>query len=485
MIRNIFVLTIIAFSSVPLFAQESSFDPQVEILKWKYGYNSAFSFTFDDGLLTQYEYARPVLEQYDFRGTFYVLPPFLTENLPGIWRYGTWQMFQSMSWDNHEIGSHSLNHPYLTSLPAGDTLTQNTIHHELYHSRKQIELRTAKSTLSLAYPYSDHNSIVDSLTSIYYQSGRSVGPLPNHDTPANWFGLSSYPVTFSLPRNSSSDDLDELNNFMVWVENSIEDSLWGIIMIHEVVPFAQIADLLNQGLYEPMSTEWLSLLCGWLQTKAYDSEVWVETVGNITKYVKERDNTGYEILSVTNDQMNFRMTHNLNTSIYNFPLTALVSVPTDWTNAYITQGSYSDSLEIYESHLGRTVMVNVVPDGSIFTVSENKLTDINSTNPTLSSFILSQNYPNPFNPTTNIKYTVGDAYHASPTWVTLRVYDVLGNEIATLVDEFKPAGNYEVEFSALAGSGSAGNATGLASGIYYYRLQTETFTETKKMILLK
>ena len=62
---------------------------------------SAFSLTFDDGLLSQTENVRPILNQYGFKGTFYVLPPYLTETLPGIWRYGTWPAFQSMSLEGH------------------------------------------------------------------------------------------------------------------------------------------------------------------------------------------------------------------------------------------------------------------------------------------------------------------------------------------------------------------------------------------------
>ncbi|MFI5407574.1 MAG: T9SS type A sorting domain-containing protein, partial [Nitrososphaerales archaeon] len=87
-----------------------------------------------------------------------------------------------------------------------------------------------------------------------------------------------------------------------------------------------------------------------------------------------------------------------------------------------------------------------------------------------SGFSLSQNYPNPFNPVTNIQYVVD-----SRQSVTLKVYDLLGNEVAVLVNEVKPAGKYEVEFSAII----------LPSGIYFYRLQAGDFIETKKMILLK
>jgi len=91
-------------------------------------------------------------------------------------------------------------------------------------------------------------------------------------------------------------------------------------------------------------------------------------------------------------------------------------------------------------------------------------------NGTPQAFSLEQNYPNPFNPTTKISWQSPVGSHQ-----TLKVYDVLGNEVATLVDEYKAAGRYEVEF----------DASGLASGIYFYRIQAGSFVETKKMILLK
>lgn len=85
-------------------------------------------------------------------------------------------------------------------------------------------------------------------------------------------------------------------------------------------------------------------------------------------------------------------------------------------------------------------------------------------------FYLEQNYPNPFNPSTKISWQ-------SPigSWQTLKIYDVLGNEVATLVDEYKPAGIYEVEFYN----------KDLSSGVYFYKLQSGDFIETKKMILLR
>ena len=91
-------------------------------------------------------------------------------------------------------------------------------------------------------------------------------------------------------------------------------------------------------------------------------------------------------------------------------------------------------------------------------------------------FRLEQNYPNPFNPSTKISWQ-------SPvsSWQTLKVYDILGNEVATLVDEYKPAGSYTVDFN----NAETLHATSLPSGVYFYRLQAGDYLEAKKMILLK
>lgn len=100
------------------------------------------------------------------------------------------------------------------------------------------------------------------------------------------------------------------------------------------------------------------------------------------------------------------------------------------------------------------------------------ITNINEETNTsdLYEFYLAQNYPNPFNPTTKISWQSPVGSHQS-----LKIYDLLGNEVTTLVDEYKPAGSYEVEFKP----------EGLSSGIYFYTLIAGSYTQTKKMILIK
>ncbi|QQS36650.1 MAG: T9SS type A sorting domain-containing protein [Ignavibacteriales bacterium] len=90
---------------------------------------------------------------------------------------------------------------------------------------------------------------------------------------------------------------------------------------------------------------------------------------------------------------------------------------------------------------------------------------------------LEQNFPNPFNPVTKIKFSIPsvETGHAPSLHVTLKVFDVLGNEIETLVNEEKPVGNYELRW----------NAESLPSGVYFYQLKAGEFTDVKKMLLIK
>lgn len=112
-------------------------------------------------------------------------------------------------------------------------------------------------------------------------------------------------------------------------------------------------------------------------------------------------------------------------------------------------------------------------------------TNINDENNNIlpKGYYLEQNYPNPFNPVTKIRYQIPTPPISSPLakgrteegFVSLKVYDILGNEVATLVNEFKKPGFYEVEF----------NGNNLSSGVYFYRIQADIFISTKKLILLK
>lgn len=145
-------------------------------------------------------------------------------------------------------------------------------------------------------------------------------------------------------------------------------------------------------------------------------------------------------------------------------------------DSLLTKGYDLKWLELPEGHSWGLWRATI--DGMLeyfFPALPSDVKDYEETSP--EGFNLYQNYPNPFNPTTSLSFVIGKS-----SFVNLRVYDVLGSEIASLINEEKSPGFYEVEFDAL--SLPAGKA-GLPSGIYFYKLDANGFSETKTMVLLK
>jgi hypothetical protein len=125
--------------------------------------------------------------------------------------------------------------------------------------------------------------------------------------------------------------------------------------------------------------------------------------------------------------------------------------------------------------LNTVVFVQSTASKTVYQSETISYTDLNVTsmsdnNQLPTEFVLEQNYPNPFNPSTKISFAISQS-----DFTTLKVYNALGNEVATLLSDELPAGNHNVNF----------NATNLSSGTYFYTLTSGSFRETKKMILLK
>jgi hypothetical protein len=129
------------------------------------------------------------------------------------------------------------------------------------------------------------------------------------------------------------------------------------------------------------------------------------------------------------------------------------------------EGDYFDDLHLRWQKESERI-AQVIP---LIGSTDPNFTSVDDDNEVL-DYYLSQNYPNPFNPSTNIRFRIPDF-----GFVTLKVFDILGNEVAVLVNEEKPAGSYEVEFDGI----------GLSSGIYLFTLRAGSFIQTKKMVLMR
>lgn len=139
----------------------------------------------------------------------------------------------------------------------------------------------------------------------------------------------------------------------------------------------------------------------------------------------------------------------------------------NWTTAYTAPaGSF---YHISMARTGSPYLYAVRSNGGISKYG-GTFTGITPVNSVADNYTLSQNYPNPFNPTTNIKFAI-----PQNGFVTLKVYNMLGKEVATLVNSNLSAGSYNFDF----------NASNLSSGIYFYKLEAGNFAETKKMMLVK
>jgi hypothetical protein len=166
----------------------------------------------------------------------------------------------------------------------------------------------------------------------------------------------------------------------------------------------------------------------------------------------ETNNFGFEV------ERNNQSTNNENWQLIGF-------VEGNGTTTELHSYSFSDDISSINASSLRYRLKQIDFNG-VFEYSDEILVD----NLAPADYVLEQNYPNPFNPSTTIKFGVPEKSN-----VVLTVYNSLGAEVATLVNEVREAGSYEIQF----------NANNFSSGIYYYRIASGNFTEIKKMILLK
>ncbi|MBN1213175.1 MAG: T9SS type A sorting domain-containing protein [candidate division Zixibacteria bacterium] len=176
----------------------------------------------------------------------------------------------------------------------------------------------------------------------------------------------------------------------------------------------------------------------WVQY--YNGSAW-QTVASFASGIDFNNGTFYNVIVP------------ISSSQYNFPTNAKLRFMCDASGN--SDDVYIDAIEFRGSSSGASSF-SIMSSGNEVVMPE--------------EFSLFQNYPNPFNPTTNIKFTLPEV-----SSVELSIYNIMGQKVATLINGELSAGEHDVSW----------NASGYASGIYFYRLQTSEFTETKKMILLK
>jgi len=287
---------------------------------------AAISYTFDDGLQSQLDIAVPVMEAYGFRGTFNVIAGFTRDHdidpqlhYTGGLVTGSWESWQRIAARGHEIGNHSFSHQDLTQVNDACVL-EREIDGSAVLSTKKIGRRP----LTFAFPFNRHNYRLDNLVL------RNPAIIREHEA---GFGNVLYTA-------------DEMN---AAVDNAIRRGAWLSPMLHGFRPDE----------YAPLTAETFARHLRYVQSRA--SELWVDTYGNVSCYLRERDTATLTVPAHGGQRVSFILRCPLDNTIYHYPLT--VAIPTGTphpTRIKVLRGDAVLSLPTIVLEDG-TILVDVVP----------------------------------------------------------------------------------------------------------------------------
>lgn len=330
----------------------------------------------------------------------------------------------------------------------------------------------SNNELKIYYPESSSIQIIDAQNNITGNlSGTIFNDIPGSLTRFNKNGSEDPPYAYSLPKDNYSLVLNDFN----------EDTVKTLFSTGNKSFMYERSGAYNEQ-FDNLYFD------GGLEVSNNNSENKTTTLLNlISEGTQEKlfiassiDLNVYSSVKIENPDSNtVKITSTFLDDIYDVELNYVTDAKLDrfiakdiWLPANASQTFVPEWTDLSNNDL--KVLIDFDNDGTIddSLYLQNQFTDVKDHGGLLlpAEFNLAQNYPNPFNPTTTIQYSIPKSVN-----VEIKVYDVLGNEVATLVNEEKPAGVYEVEF----------DASNLSSGVYFYKISAGSFNETKKMILLR
>jgi peptidoglycan/xylan/chitin deacetylase (PgdA/CDA1 family) len=300
-----------------------------EITAWQGNRAGAVSLTFDDGIYpSQLQVALPALNQRGIKGSF---------NLIADWTIWSW--WPDVVNAGHEIGSHTLTHPFLTQLSPADAS------YEIATSRELIEANIpGQLSLSFAYPYGAVNSTVESLIRQYYIGARGVGWGLN-DYQTNNYNLLAYDVSpFTVSQMAYLAD------------QAAGQGKWLINIFHSFDPT-------QYGTWSP--DQFISYL-DYLKGK---TDLWIAPLSTVLKYMGERNAANLTVVSQTNDTITLNLTTGLPSAVFNCPLTIRSEIPSNWITVKVQQGNTVTTVLTVNEGGANVVYYDALPDQGVITLS--------------------------------------------------------------------------------------------------------------------
>jgi peptidoglycan/xylan/chitin deacetylase (PgdA/CDA1 family) len=430
--RTRFILLLLTLSLDAGYAQ--SVDEGYEIATWKDFRDAAITHTFDDGTPNQLPVALPIFDQYDFKVTLFT-----------VTSWGpNWSGLAAASADGHEVASHTVTHPYLNNLTA-DGQTD-----ELQNSHDAILANIPNAgPLTLAYPYCVRGD--DAITKQYYFAARGCSGSIEPSTPSDMLDISSI-IIGTEGSVQTGADLIKLAN------DAAEVGGWAVLLMHGVD---------NDGGYSPVKSSALKPFVQYLA--AADENFWVETFGNVVRYIQERDGASVTELSAGGDSIVVTISDQLDDDVFDYPITVSRVLPEDWVSASVTQAGGRVASRLVEGDGGSFVMFDVIPDAGDIVLTKRTTTSTSGDEPERpDQGRMIETYPNPANRRATLAYRVAEAGH-----VRIEMFDLLGRKVDTIVDAVKTVGRFETLL----------DAAGYAPGAYLYRMETGSQLDTGLLIL--
>ncbi len=289
---------------------------------------AAVSYTFDDGLRNQYLLAAPILERLNIPATFLIIAGEVEDTKQqaeakkaGAWGGITWDEVRSLAAKGFEIGNHSYSHPNLTKVD--DAMARE----EIEKSAAKLKVETGVYPVSFAYPYNASDERVAKLVLKHHALARDFqrGVGKNDETP------------------------DGIN---AWIDELITGKKWGVAMIHG----------LTDG-FDPLKPEVLE--ANLRHAKSRQDDLWIDTFGNIGRYVQASKAAQVRIISAAARSVTFALDTSLSSDLFNVPLTIVIKLPL----AVHARAKTADGKSMATVIVGCAILVECVPGGKAVIVN--------------------------------------------------------------------------------------------------------------------
>jgi peptidoglycan/xylan/chitin deacetylase (PgdA/CDA1 family) len=344
-IYTVLVLAIFIFSfgggnSSPVYAQ--SWTSTHEITYFQGNKPGAVSITFDDGYPSQINNGVAQLNARGLKGTFFLI----TDWVGIAWQpWPNWSAWQTVADQGHEVASHTVTHPYLSTVSEEQMRLEFSISQALINQNI-----VGHPCITLAYPYADSNDLVQTVVADYYVAAR--GSWAHEGGFVNYYesGQNRYDVYHPLNfYNTGSIPMDTRDitdgDFNFELDEAALNHAWLTLMFHDVPDAAAFASILD-----------------YVQGKDI---YWIDTFGNVARYMKERMNSTVQVVTDTPSQITIDvvMDSSLPTSLYNVPLTIRSTVPFSWSQVLMQQGGNVQTLTPTVENGEKVVYYNALPNG--------------------------------------------------------------------------------------------------------------------------